>query len=60
MKKTYFKPSLTETAIRTQTMICTSGVSSSLGISYGGVDTDGSKTPNSRRSWTWDDENEGW
>mgnify|MGYP007056178696 CR=1 FL=1 len=59
MKKQYISP-LTVTDIQEeQEMLCSSYVSSNIGIGYGGVDDEGAMDPNAR--WgagksLWDDE----
>ncbi|MBQ4393420.1 MAG: hypothetical protein II826_09990 [Prevotella sp.] len=63
MKKTYREPSVAVAYIGTATVVCGSqGVSSSGAaddINYGGVDTEGTKDPASRRSHdVWEDEEE--
>ncbi len=44
-------------AIEPSTFICRSGVTSPLGIDYGGVDEDGEMTPSSRE---FDSDDEEW
>lgn len=58
MKKTYIKPSVEVDGMEAETFICASqGVTSTMGIGYGGVDEDGDKDPASRRySGVWDEE----
>lgn len=59
MKKNYIAPSMEITSIELQQMVAASnGVYSDNGITYGGVDTDGSKNPSSRRRSIWDDDEE--
>ena len=53
-KKTYIVPAIAEEAVLTDQLLADSGVSSDNGIGYGGVDTEGSKDPSSRRD-AWDD-----
>ena len=53
-KKTYIVPAIAEEAVLTEQFLADSGVSSDNGIGYGGVDTEGSKDPSSRRD-AWDD-----
>ena len=57
MKKTYQSPRLGDLSIDSEELLL--GVSGTNGISYGGVDTDGSKDP-SVRGGAWDDEDEEW
>ena len=59
MKKIYVRPSMSEVVIGSTQFLCGSGVSSSKGIGYGGVDNGGTKDPASRRyQYDWDDEEE--
>lgn len=53
------KPSMSEVVIDSTQFLCGSGVSSSKGIGYGGVD-DGTRDPASRshKYNNWDDEEE--
>ena len=47
------------TSIELQQMVAASnGVYSGNGITYGGVDTEGGKTPSSRRRGLWDEDEE--
>ena len=59
MKKIYVRPSMSEVVIGSTQFLCGSGVSSSKGIGYGGVD-DGTRDPASRshkyNNWDEDDE----
>lgn len=58
MKKTYIEPSVLVSSIGMATIICASqDISSSVGITYGGVDETGKRTPASRRSYyLWEEE----
>jgi hypothetical protein len=58
MKKNYMKPAFEVVEIKLTKMICSSrGVTSPRGISYGGVDEEGSIDPESRGyNRDWDDE----
>jgi hypothetical protein len=60
MKKTYIQPSIMTAYIGTMNIICGSqDITSGKGISYGGVDEEGTKDPDSRRYHDeWDDEEE--
>ena len=59
MKKNYIAPSKEMTSIELQQMVAASnGVYSGNGITYGGVDTEGGKTPSSRRRGLWDEDEE--
>ncbi len=50
MKKTYIMPSMKMVESETETLLVNStGVSSDLGIGYGGVDEDGEMEASSRR-----------
>ena len=57
MKKTYQSPRLGDLSIDSEELLL--GVSGTNGISYGGVDTDGSKDP-AVRGGVWNDEDEEW
>lgn len=58
MKKTYQKPSVLTAETELNAMICQSGgVNSGKGITYGGVDEEGTQKPGSRRRKDiWEDE----
>ena len=60
MKKTYLQPSIGVETMEAETFICGSQdiISDPVGITYGGVDEDGTKDPASRRFEVWDDEPE--
>ena len=61
MKKNYIAPSVEITSVALQQMIAGSdGFKTNMdGLGgYGGVDTDGSKNPSSRRRGLWDDDEE--
>ena len=60
MKKTYLQPSVMVEYIGTATIICASqDITSDQGITYGGVDEEGTKDPASRRHRDmWEDEDE--
>ncbi|MBR6189977.1 MAG: hypothetical protein IKQ59_13665 [Prevotella sp.] len=60
MKKTYLQPSVMVHYIGPKTIICGSqDITSDQGITYGGVDDDGTKDPASRRHRDmWEDEKE--
>ena len=62
MKKNYIAPSMEMTSIELQQMVAASnGVYSGNGITYGGVDGDGTKDPSSRRGGSvWDDDEDDW
>jgi hypothetical protein len=58
MKKTYIIPSIKEMKSDTEDLMEASGVYSTKGIDYGGIDEDGSREAESRRgrnSWTDED-----
>ena len=58
-KKNYVQPYITMEQDESAQMICASqGVSSNVGIGYGGIDEDGSKAPECRRQYTWDEDTE--
>ena len=57
MKKNYIAPSMEMTSIELQQMVAASNGVYSDGITYGGIDTDGTKDPSSRRS-LWDEEDD--
>lgn len=60
MKKTYIEPSIEMEGMEAEIIICGSqDVTSPVGITYGGVDENGTKDPASRRHEVWDDESEG-
>lgn len=48
MKKIYLAPEIELLDCETEQFIATSGVTSDLGIDYGGIDTDGSYDPYAR------------
>lgn len=58
MKKVYFKPSVEMEDMSTELIICVStDITSNNGITYGGVDEEGSKDPESRQQhYLWDEE----
>lgn len=58
MKKTYIEPSVEMDGMEAEIFICASqGVTSTVGIGYGGVDEDGDLDPASRRqNGLWEDE----
>lgn len=60
MKKIYVRPSMSEVKLDSTQFLCGSGVSSSNGIKYGGVDNNGTCDPASRshkyNNWDEDDE----
>jgi len=58
MKKTYLKPSVLTVQANLQAMFCQSGgVTSNKGITYGGVDDEGSQEAAARRRHDiWEDE----
>ena len=61
MKKYYVQPSMATLQLKSAELVCTSqAVTSDLGIDYGGVDEEGTKTVDSRlhRRTVWDDEEE--
>ncbi|MBQ8066063.1 MAG: hypothetical protein IJ200_10465 [Prevotella sp.] len=59
MKKGYMTPTTMMVAVGTEMLLAGSGVQSDNGISYGGVDEDGSKEPGARRRRNvWDGEDE--
>ena len=60
MKKKYIGPSIETDGMDTETIICGSkGVTSNVGMTYGGVDEDGDLDPESRRQVTvWDESDE--
>ena len=60
MKRNYIKPCIKVVKTNLTKMICGSkDITSDKGIDYGGVDEDGTKTPDSRRyHGEWDDEEE--
>ena len=56
-KKTYVSPSVTADLMDQEELICASqDITSNVGIDYGGVDEDGTKTVDSRRHSVWDEE----
>ena len=61
-KKDYVSPSVTTEQMDMMKLICASeGITSDIGIDYGGVDEDGTMTVDCRRHTVWDeDEEEGW
>ena len=58
MKKIYIAPSSMVSFLELQQMIAASGdgVKSDVGITYGGIDTEGEQTAVSRRGNVWEDE----
>ena len=60
MKKIYLQPSTEMVSIGTVSMVCDSqDITSDNGITYGGVDEDGTKDPSARRqSYIWAEEDE--
>lgn len=61
MKKTYNAPYVQTVTVRTMSMIAASdSINSDYldGVSYGGVDEDGTIDPSSRRGSIWDDDEE--
>ena len=59
MKKTYLQPSTMMEDMEAEAFICGSeSITSNNGITYGGVDENGTKDPASRRHEVWDDESE--
>jgi hypothetical protein len=61
MKKTYIAPCAQTVSVRVMTMIAASDSINSdylNGVSYGGVDEDGTIDPSSRRGSIWDDDEE--
>ena len=62
MKKTYIRPLMEVEAEEPETMICGSQDitgSDGYGITYGGVDEEGTMDPASRRRDVWEEEDEG-
>lgn len=60
MKKDYSQPSIAMEQANLEMIICGSqSITSDNGITYGGVDEEGTKDPSSRKRWSeWDDEDE--
>ncbi len=58
MKKTYICPETKVVKVAACLPIASSPISSDKGIGYGGVDTEGTMTPSSRRMRGWDFEDE--
>ena len=57
MKKTYVSLSVTAELMGAEELICDSqDITSNVGIDYGGVDEEGTKTVDSRRHSVWDEE----
>lgn len=56
MKKIYISPDITVLRLQGMQMISTSGVTSSLGIGYGGVDDEGLDPSVKGYNIIWDDE----
>ena len=61
-KKGYVRPCIMVENINSAELICASqgGVTSDVGINYGGIDEEGTITVESRRNSVWDDDEEDW
>lgn len=56
-RKDYVCPAIATEMMEAGALICASGrISSDVGITYGGVDEEGTKTVESRRSSTWEED----
>lgn len=58
MKKVYFKPSIKMVIMNKRLILCAStDITSNNGITYGGVDEEGSKDPESRHQYDiWEED----
>lgn len=57
MKKIYMAPTIDLVLMEDELELLSGSVTSDKGIGYGGVDTEGEKVPDARRS-IWDDDEE--
>ena len=61
MKKTYMTPEVLTMNVRTTTLMGNSNAINGdtlQGVTYGGIDEEGTKDPSARRFSVWDDEEE--
>ncbi len=58
MKKIYKKPCLETSCIENEVMMAGSGVTGNNGISWGGVDEEGTKDPDANSTLMWEEEND--